>query len=511
MIALDLLLKSPKDLQLKSADSGSEQGGFLSFEALLKNLAHTSDAKNDSEIGQLSKLLKNSEDSVLKLPDSITSKESETPSKNPQAELLELLRSAPQEIDDHVEKEEPISLNGAFSKNLSLNELKYLVHKAKQYLKQQILSLHPQTIKENELPKTLKGLLQVAQKLKIEVKSITFETISKTKKVTTSITSQERIDIEMDKQPKVSKTTRTLDVQEEVVPKQEEKRNIAPKNGIVEQNPHDTLEAKMEARGERWKTTPLFASKQEPFLTKSVPAKEIMDSKRKQSRANAPLNPLESLLQKKEPLTQEVSVANRNVAEELFTKGKNEAALQTAVKLERFEDGVKKREKNDVEILKELLGNNQEEKTSLDVKVKSAESFDVKIQEAKQMVRYLSNDIKRAIDEYKPPFSRMKVKLNPQKLGELDLTVVQRGKNVHINLSSNNAAINLLSNNLGELKTQLSQNGINNASFAFNGSFGGDQNQKEKEHSKKQYEYFASEEENEEMQQALEIIIPRYI
>ena len=126
-------------------------------------------------------------------------------------------------------------------------------------------------------------------------------------------------------------------------------------------------------------------------------------------------------------------------------------------------------------------------------------------------MRYLSQDIKQAIDDYKPPFSRIKVKLNPQKLGEIDLTVVQRGKNVHINLSSNNVALNILTNNLTELKNQLNQSGINNASFNFNSNAQSEQN-KEQNNQKayKEHKFEKENEENEDLSH-LEIIVPRYI
>ncbi len=135
------------------------------------------------------------------------------------------------------------------------------------------------------------------------------------------------------------------------------------------------------------------------------------------------------------------------------------------------------------------------------------------MQEAKQMMRYLSNDIKKAIDDYKPPFSRVKVSLNPQKLGEIDLTVVQRGKNVHINLSSNSTALNILTNNLTELKTQLNQNGVQNASFSFNSQNQNEQHQQQQHKHKNNYEflYGETEEEHSEAITSLEIIVPRYI
>jgi flagellar hook-length control protein FliK len=146
-----------------------------------------------------------------------------------------------------------------------------------------------------------------------------------------------------------------------------------------------------------------------------------------------------------------------------------------------------------------------------------ADSFEVKLNEAKQMIKYISADVKTAIEDYKSPFTRIKVQLNPQKLGEVDLTIVQRGKNLHVTLSSNNAAINTLALNVNELKAQLSNSGINNATLNFNNSSqdsnqnaSQQQNRQNERQAKEEYSYLDKEEANEEVLSSLEIIVPQY-
>jgi len=146
-----------------------------------------------------------------------------------------------------------------------------------------------------------------------------------------------------------------------------------------------------------------------------------------------------------------------------------------------------------------------------------ADSFEVKLNEAKQMVKYLSSDVKSAIEDYKSPFTRVKVQLNPQRLGEVDLTIVQRGKNLHVNISSNNAAINTLALNANDLKVQLANNGINNATLNFNNSQQDSQNAQQQQQNRQnerqaneEYNYFENEEANEEVLSSLEIVVPQY-
>lgn len=142
------------------------------------------------------------------------------------------------------------------------------------------------------------------------------------------------------------------------------------------------------------------------------------------------------------------------------------------------------------------------------------DDFEVKVKEAKQMVKYLSQDVKQAIDDYKAPFSRVKIQLNPKNLGDVDLTIVQRGKNLHVNITSNNTAINTLAMNVNDLRTQLQNSGINNATLNFSNNseqnFGSQQNQQQNRQAKQEYTYFENEEQNEEVLSSLEIVLPNY-
>ncbi|MCX6075419.1 MAG: flagellar hook-length control protein FliK [Campylobacterales bacterium] len=156
--------------------------------------------------------------------------------------------------------------------------------------------------------------------------------------------------------------------------------------------------------------------------------------------------------------------------------------------------------------------------TKLDgLSVHKADSLEVKINEAKQMIKYLSADVKTVIEDYKAPFTRVKVQLNPEKFGDVELTVVQRGSNLHVNISSNSTAINTLSANIMELKTQLNNSGINNATLNFsnssdNSASSQQQGQKQQQNeAHKEYNYFENDEKNEEILSSLEIIVPRYI
>ena len=203
--------------------------------------------------------------------------------------------------------------------------------------------------------------------------------------------------------------------------------------------------------------------------------------------------------------TADFSVASAKVIAPSLTQTPTQTQHNTAVNLESFLQGKSSEESSGVSKLE----------TNLTAK---AESVEVKINEAKQMMKYLSQDVKTAIEDYKSPFTRIKVQLNPQRLGEVDLTVVQRGNNLHVTLSSNNAAINTLAMNANELKTQLTNSGINNATLNFSnnpqsqdGSASQQQNSHQRrEEARKEYAFAQNEELHEEIVSSLEIVVAHY-
>ena len=145
--------------------------------------------------------------------------------------------------------------------------------------------------------------------------------------------------------------------------------------------------------------------------------------------------------------------------------------------------------------------------------------MEVKSKEAAQSMRYFASDLKEAVQEYKPPFTRLTMKLNPEKLGEVEVTLVQRGNNVHVNIQSNNTnSVAFLAHNATELKAQLASQGITNATMNFMSGGDGQNNQQQGQQQQQQgqhnrfraYESFEELQLNEEQLSALEIIIPHY-
>ena len=368
-------------------------------------------------------------------------------------------------------------LNPKIIQEIDTKEIKLLITNSKEYLKNKILSsddYKKATVKE--LPKTLSGLKKLAKVYNLDVSKITLEDI---RGKSTNIKS-----LKVD-------TQKVQPVQKELNKDTQQQISEAKNKVFLFKEPLDTMKV-------QHTTEQLVQIKQQkPYTQEHKQKKE---------------NTLNSLISGKKILKQEtVMEIKSGVIPRIITPD-----ISTTTKVQSNTIGLEA-------ILKENINDAKDDTIESNITTTSihkVDSLEVKLNEAKQMIRYISQDIKNSIDEYKSPFTRVKLQLNPKNMGEVDLTVVQRGKNLHINLSSNNVAINTLSQNINELRVQLNNNGINNATLNFSSnSQGSDQSSfgQQQQHShngnraKDEYDYFEQREKSsEEIINSLEIIVPHY-
>ena len=412
--------------------------------------------------------------------------------------LLSLLKTDEKVV---LKDTEPLELNPKITQNLSIKELKNLIAEAKAYLKEKIVQSDGfKDAQIKEIPKTLKGLSELAQKIGIDISKIRIEEVQIKTIIPAELknTLKEEVKLQVQSDVKELKST-----PKEQVALKEVKTKVAvavdDKNQAVKIIEDKKIETPKQ--GLLSKETPLFKAQtpSEHTTEQLVASKQFkVEEKTPKMRADETLKLLlrgEKLTQVNSVLTADFSVATAKVIASTATSEATKA-LESLLHGESSESA----NSSKIDGLSTL----------------KADSFELKLNEAKQMIKYLSNDVKTAIEDYKSPFTRVKVQLNPQKLGEIDLTIVQRGKNLHINLSSNSTAINTLSLNANELRAQLTSNGINNTSLNFNSqdsshSSAGEQEQhRQQQQADKEYSHFNNEEVNEEILSSLEIVVPNY-
>lgn len=115
-------------------------------------------------------------------------------------------------------------------------------------------------------------------------------------------------------------------------------------------------------------------------------------------------------------------------------------------------------------------------------------------------------DLKEQIQHYKPPITRFNITLNPSNLGEVEVTLIQRGSNLHINFNSNTTAMNLFIQNQAEFKNSLVNMGFTGLEMNFS-----DQSKKDKQQQGKSRSGYGFKEELKMSENStLEMILARY-
>ncbi|EAK8793490.1 TPA: flagellar hook-length control protein FliK [Campylobacter coli] len=95
----------------------------------------------------------------------------------------------------------------------------------------------------------------------------------------------------------------------------------------------------------------------------------------------------------------------------------------------------------------------------------------------KETLQHFSQDLKAAMEQYKAPITKLSITLNPHNLGEVEVTLVQRGNNLHVNFNSNTNAMNLFIQNQAEFKNSLVNMGFTGLEMNFSDQGKREQNQ----------------------------------
>lgn len=126
----------------------------------------------------------------------------------------------------------------------------------------------------------------------------------------------------------------------------------------------------------------------------------------------------------------------------------------------------------------------------------------------KETFRNFAQDFKEQMQTYKPPITRFNITLNPSNLGEVEVTLVQRGQNLHISFNTNTSTMNLFIQNQAEFKNSLVNMGFTGLEMNFS-----DQGKKDRQQQGKNRSGYGFKEEFENINPqntALEFVLAKY-
>ncbi len=371
-------------------------------------------------------------------------------------------------LESLVNSEEKKALPKELIDALSNDQVHSLIHKAKEYLKNSIEQKSPEIKAEGKmLPKTLIGLVELADKMGIDMSEITLSTLD-------------------DAQKPLFKELPTALLTKSVIELKEPTRMEIPE-GI--------------------KGKEALVALMSDVKTPSGEAKQQKEAEKVSTQ------PLVSLLKGLDVSPAPSGEVTKDSSKEVVPKEQQKAVLPAHIEAL----GALLRGTNDGEKTEEKVVGKGVDESPKGIHASKADSLEVKSKEAVQSMRHFAIDLKEAAESYKPPFTRVTMKLNPERLGEVEVTLVQRGNNVHVNIQSSNASsVAFLAHNATELKAQLAGQGITNATMNF---MSGGENQQQNSQNQQQHQQpnrfqaYESLQELESAQQelsALEIILPHY-
>ncbi|ARU50129.1 flagellar hook-length control protein FliK [Sulfurospirillum diekertiae] len=128
----------------------------------------------------------------------------------------------------------------------------------------------------------------------------------------------------------------------------------------------------------------------------------------------------------------------------------------------------------------------------------------------KETLNQFATDLKEKIEAYKPPIMKVELSLSPKNLGDVDVTLLTRGNNLHVNISSTTSTMSLFTQNQNDVKNALINMGFTNLQMNFSDQRNSDQSQQNKEQRSDNSKEFITESSEEETA-SLEIVIPQYV
>ena len=129
----------------------------------------------------------------------------------------------------------------------------------------------------------------------------------------------------------------------------------------------------------------------------------------------------------------------------------------------------------------------------------------------KESLNQFASDLREKIETYKPPIMKVELTLNPRNLGEVDVTLLTRGTNLHVNISSNSNTMSLFTQNQAEFKNALVNMGFTNLEMNFSDQQKNQQQQQNnRQNNNQSFDELTGETSNETMA-SIEVVIPQYV
>ncbi len=491
--------KDIKFIGKKDADIKSDEAGDL-FEKLLVNLVEDEKESTNKEF-LLAKLLNISSDLEIK------GKNISDFSKDDLFSMLDDTKSNTSKLDELLKldtDDEFVTLQELFKVAYVIkNDQKPDLNEIKSTPTKEILST-PKVINQLKSAKNIKALLNIADKNGIKVKNFEFFKEERVldqadKKLVQKVTSQDLFKLITPKE-QVNIDKHLKSSQHKAEKHQPSKKSIlatlinkTPSNKSIKTS-NETVK-----HIEQIVTTPSAKPKTKISNTNNIQTENIIELDLNESdlesvTKNRATSKTESLREKASNTDKNISNIINNTQTEIETKGKDETISSENSSSEIEDLSTTHKNENQTEIKSETTTH------------KTKDTHDIK-----RSLNTFATEFKEKVESYKAPLMKIKMQLSPQNLGDVDVTLVNRGSSLHVNITSNNQSMAIFMQNQAEFKNSLVNMGFSDLQMNFSQNQDSRQqqnNKKDKNDDSSSYEDMVS---NEDSNPSIDLILPNYV
>ena len=371
----------------------------------------------------------------------------EDDSKKDKTIKLEDILSEDKELKEFIKNEDlslkiPISTKSEF-KQETIKEIKNIITSK---LKQENILLSKTEIKEFKKIDNIKELIKFADKKGLNIKDIKIEAEKIVEK------------LPLLKETKIDKSIK-LTTKEILRPKHKQTIKLTPENT---NQPIKINQTKQKVTLENILKTPLNNEIKKNI--KNTDEKITKTTHQTLKTKNDVLNKIQNIKNEKIDVKENSVEISKNIKTETKTIVANTTQhttkhhsinLDTLLnpKLEKIEAKLQKIEqKNENNI-------NLNQTPINEIKAKSIQ--------AKEVIKHFNNNLDDAIKNYKPPVSKVNIELNPKNLGKVEVTIIQRGNNIQVNMNTDQSNVALFQTHQAEFRQALSNIGFSNIDMSF--------------------------------------------
>lgn len=225
-----------------------------------------------------------------------------------------------------------------------------------------------------------------------------------------------------------------------------------------------TQEIRSEIKKENFSTQDKQTKNKKDPISQKTTKESLETTSIKQQKKTTQDSNNKDILMKEEVKQENVSSLNANltnISNEESQKSQN--FLENLLKIE-----IPQKTKNiKYEDLEKETKEKKTNKTHQEIYQSSVQNQNNLLLSPRETFAHFSDKLREALQNYKPPITKISLELNPESLGSVELTITKIGDKINVQIGSNQNALQLFMQNMQDFKNQLNNVGFSEVTMDF--------------------------------------------